>query len=326
MASKSRSTVADGNHSYPPFYACYLLKSLATPNSQRTYVRHLPGQHNGELTQGAWKTSRFRPWEVQMIVFGFPSKLTALQFEWAWQNPDKSRHLRKEEQGGDEAQYMFKRDTRRNRVERKAIVAAALVRASPFVHLPLQIRCFSTATYDITSSLVRLRDSDVRLACVSEKANHALVEQVAHLPPADRNLEVTLDLGGLSNSVTPSDETGEAFLDLNDVQFRTGEAVVGKWALLNEINSSSHCNLCKREICYEDQLSFAICPAPMPDLGEPCLHTAHLTCLAKHRALPRGSGADEIVPRRIKCPSCNVSTPWGAVVRSCFGRRDAVGT
>ncbi|CAK9781154.1 unnamed protein product [Cutaneotrichosporon oleaginosum] len=189
--------------------------------------------------------------EVQMIVFGFPSKLTALQFEWAWQNPDKSRHLRKEEQGGDEAQYMFKRDTRRNRVERKAIVAAALVRASPFVHLPLQIRCFSTATYDITSSLVRLRDSDVRLACVSEKANHALVEQVAHLPPADRNLEVTLDLGGLSNSVTPSDETGEAFLDLNDVQFRTGEAVVGKWALLNEINSSSHCNLCKREICYE---------------------------------------------------------------------------
>lgn len=28
-----------------------------------------------------------------MIVYGFPTKLQALQFEWAWQNPHASRHL-----------------------------------------------------------------------------------------------------------------------------------------------------------------------------------------------------------------------------------------
>ena len=51
-------------------------------------------QHNGEISQGAWKTSKSRPWVMQMIIYGFPSKLAALQFEWAWQHPHISRHLR----------------------------------------------------------------------------------------------------------------------------------------------------------------------------------------------------------------------------------------
>ncbi|KIJ38511.1 hypothetical protein M422DRAFT_94196, partial [Sphaerobolus stellatus SS14] len=87
-------------HTFPPFYACYLLKSIKNPRSTATYIGSTPHpprrirQHNGELTQGAWKTARNRPWVMTMIVYGFPSKLAALQFEWAWQHPDRSRHLR----------------------------------------------------------------------------------------------------------------------------------------------------------------------------------------------------------------------------------------
>jgi hypothetical protein len=38
MTKKTTSTILDGNHAFPPFYACYLLRSRATVTSNRTYV------------------------------------------------------------------------------------------------------------------------------------------------------------------------------------------------------------------------------------------------------------------------------------------------
>lgn len=85
-------------HTIPSFYACYFLRSLSSPGI--TYIGSTPApprrkrQHNGDLTQGAYKTARARPWEMECIVYGFSSKIAALQFEWAWAKPHLSRHLK----------------------------------------------------------------------------------------------------------------------------------------------------------------------------------------------------------------------------------------
>ncbi|MES1913294.1 MAG: hypothetical protein MHM6MM_005494 [Cercozoa sp. M6MM] len=76
---------------------CYLLHSQHPSHPTKCYIGYTTDptrrirQHNGEVNGGAKKTSRHRPWHMVLCVSGFPNEVAALQFEWAWQNPSKSR-------------------------------------------------------------------------------------------------------------------------------------------------------------------------------------------------------------------------------------------
>ncbi|KAG0626391.1 hypothetical protein M758_2G122100 [Ceratodon purpureus] len=83
-------------HGRGSFFACYLLTSLNPRFKGCHYIgftvnpRRRIRQHNGELTSGAWRTHRKRPWDMVLCLYGFSSQVEALQFEWAWQHPMKS--------------------------------------------------------------------------------------------------------------------------------------------------------------------------------------------------------------------------------------------
>lgn len=53
-------------------------------------------QHNGVIRGGAAFTSNAdrRPWSMACYVSGFKTRRAALRFEWAWQNPTRSRAAR----------------------------------------------------------------------------------------------------------------------------------------------------------------------------------------------------------------------------------------
>ncbi|XP_022964936.1 structure-specific endonuclease subunit SLX1 homolog isoform X1 [Cucurbita moschata] len=82
------------------FFSCYLLASACPRYKGHTYIgftvnpKRRIRQHNGEIRCGAWRTKRKRPWEMVFCIYGFPTNVSALQFEWAWQHPNESLAVR----------------------------------------------------------------------------------------------------------------------------------------------------------------------------------------------------------------------------------------
>ncbi|WVQ80842.1 hypothetical protein IAT38_002949 [Cryptococcus sp. DSM 104549] len=328
---KTTSTLLDGNHVFPPFYACYLLRSKASQKSNRTYVGSTPDpprrirQHNGELKQGAWATSRFRPWEMQMIVYGFPSKLTALQFEWAWQKPEISRHLKwYDPQTGQETGPIFKKDGKRSWVERKICVAYALLSLPPFARLPLHIRFFVPEALEIFNGIHQNALSPDPTPVPASKRAAAAVTLPSVISPT---VSKTLDLGGVSGLTGKRRESTkgvngrEGPIDVQDKDFRQGPGVWDKWLdVRNQAadGESFLCSECGKTVALEDHLTFSLCP-----ISEPvdCLSISHLACLAK-RFLSQSAPSTHLLPHAGSCPGCHSELEWGQIIRACFARKE----
>ncbi|KDQ56849.1 hypothetical protein JAAARDRAFT_59073 [Jaapia argillacea MUCL 33604] len=298
MAPKTtRSSLHD--HTVPPFYSCYLLKSIRTSRSTATYIGSTPNpprrvrQHNGEITQGASKTKTGRPWVMQMLVHGFPSRLSALQFEWAWQHPHISRHLREEKDEDGKGKAMFSRSRKGKYFGMNVQVARTMICTHPYSMWPLHVKFF-------TEDAVRFwTEADTLL-----KASL----------PLPRGFTCVAELEGVDGKSGKAGTGRRDPIEVTDDTFTSSH--LAKYTRVLSSNTSMSCSICKKLIPISaDPLTIAVCPTTT------CTSFSHLTCLSSSFLSQPHSSSTSMIPRGGTCADCRKYVLWGDVIRGCYRRR-----
>ncbi|KAJ3975412.1 hypothetical protein EV361DRAFT_503113 [Lentinula raphanica] len=289
------------SHTFPSFYACYLLKSVQTPKSNATYIGSTPNpprrirQHNGELTQGAWKTKRGRPWVMQMIVHGFPSKLAALQFEWAWQHPHLSRHIR------DENGRVF--TTSGRGLKQNIQILQFMISVHPYNLWPLHVKIFTPQALKVWEGLMTPGKGTKGKGKEKADATRSIT-----LP---QGFTLSVELEGVDGKLAGGSGRTKP-IDVQDEKFTSTH--LNKHINLLASKQLLECSLCHEPLTNytSEPLTHALCP------HHSCEGTAHLLCLSRY-FLKQGS-AESMVPRGGNCPSCSNFVLWGDIVKGCYRR------
>ncbi|CAK0782989.1 hypothetical protein CVIRNUC_006184 [Coccomyxa viridis] len=301
------------------FYACYLLRSQSTKSRGKTYIGFTVNptrrirQHNGELGAGAWKTKGGRPWSMVLVVYGFPTKIQALQFEWAWQHPDKSKIVR------DDVAALMASSKRPGIMgaKGKIKVLSVLLNSEHWRFFPLTLQVLSTDFSPLLHGMPALPDhisihygppEDLPTVVAEDFDEGAIkdcdsdAEAAAQAPSAagtgingslDADVDLTQDsaLGGADCSAGAGNgslDGAVADLDAKEAREATKLAV--------------RCTLCEEPA----KLSWLECPS--------CTARAHLACLAKHfiETDPLQPG----MPVSGACPMCSLTRTWSEALLS----------
>ncbi|SCU97069.1 LAMI_0F08768g1_1 [Lachancea mirantina] len=279
-------------HLIPPFYCCYLLQSI--PKRQSFYIGSTPNpvrrlrQHNGLVKHGsAYRTKKegMRPWEMIVCVYGFTSKIVALQFEHAWQHGHSAHFIAKEDR-------IVKNKTGGRSIHQKIGNLMLLLKHPFFNNMGLNVQFFSVDAF-------------------------AVWEQNKYrISPPVGETEVSNELEVDKTTDSFGDELSQRNLEHVNMLFsrvvRELEDYVEKCegALKRGV---LHCGICASKVNYieNDTVLVTFCPL------ENCNFFSHLQCL--HRVflddILHDGASRALIPKNGNCPSCHHTLEWKTLTK-----------
>ena len=286
----------------PAFYCVYLLRSKRSPGSS-LYIGSTPNprrrlrQHNGNTKGGARRThySSKRPWKMCTIVTGFPSKIAALQFEWAWQHPYITRHIDRTEIPAD----LINKKYSNKRLQPCIRQLHMLLRHRTFARWPLQVSFFSYDAHQHWQNyLTQTAASLPGHMCTKLMSNDAVAAPRSRMvkgdkkPPQEPGQSIEEDeaqpsIDALQISYDPIKDQVQVALDASKSQ-----------GLL--------CHCCEKPLDgHSDHILF--CP-------ECHSMASHLTCLSSVFLHEEKNNA--ILPTSGRCPQCDSVLTWSDLVKN----------
>lgn len=275
------------------FYCCYLLRSTArhaslyigsTPNP----VRRLR-QHNGDAKGGAVRTSKgtLRPWEMTCLVTGFPSKVAALQFEWAWQNSHLTRHIspgsrvthaQMRQRFSPMTGKMRKRNARpRMCLTDRLLNLHALLGSTSFARWPLSVTFYAEDVFRLWQRAIAGK-TDCGVVAVMDESSKA------------------------ANFI----HEGAKGIYAIDVGYSALKGHLEKAQRIFQEESNVRCSICADDLPSDGAMCL-VCSS-----GD-CGAVGHLECFAT--AFRNQLNTDDLLPAEGNCPGCGTKHQWVDLVK-----------
>ncbi|KAF2279991.1 uncharacterized protein EI97DRAFT_107346 [Westerdykella ornata] len=279
-----------------PFYCCYLLRSKtrryfyigSTPNPARRLA-----QHNGQSRGGAKRTSleSKRPWEMTCIVTGFPSRVAALQFEWAWQNTHATRHIERDVRDSRVCELQKGKGKKRPPMSLEARLKnlGFLMGVKSFRRWPLEIRFFAKDVWELWEKYTD------KMAVGWEMEGRVRLTQAHTMVPAGDAIdgEFVYKIPDLIREIPVAYEDCKAHVE-------KARAVLGN-------AKPRRCGVCSKSV---NDASSLVCICSV----DTCSTVCHVSCLSS-RFLEEEGDRDAIIPTHGTCPSCKRQLKWSTLMR-----------
>ncbi|PPQ93680.1 hypothetical protein CVT25_012739 [Psilocybe cyanescens] len=207
----------------------------------------------------------------------------ALQFEWAWQHPHRSRHLR------DANGNMF--GSRAAKLVKKNVtIVRTMISTHPFNTWPLHVKIFT----EEVANQWRAADADGRL-------------------PLPLGFTYTVELEGVDGQSGHPGSGRKGPISVDDAEF-TSE-ILSKSRKIVDSGRALNCSICHEPIenFSTEPTKSGLCPFST------CEAVSHLDCLS-HHFIKEQPEVTTMVPRGGHCVSCSNYILWGDIVRGCYRR------